>query len=183
MSVVGQDAESLGLDEGDTVPRKQVMEHLGVLPGDCRPKHGQHAGRQAQADGEGVDVAGASSRAGAQDHLAPPQIGDDLIQERVNGGAAPVDQALPTDLDHVGPRQNRVVGRRLGRLENRLLIERTVQQRVPECRQGCLALSASHGPLELDNKLNLELVGMIVPREQPTDAPVWLGLRNSSFRG
>ena len=49
--VMRTNAESLGFDERDAMPRQQIVQDLGVLPGDRRAQDGQHAGGQAQIDG------------------------------------------------------------------------------------------------------------------------------------
>ena len=66
--------------------RQQVVQHLRVLPGDGGAEHGQHAGRQAEVDRQAVDVARAGAGAGAQDHLVARQVGDDLVDQRIDRG-------------------------------------------------------------------------------------------------
>src|SRR5437660_10630674 len=109
---MGDRVEPLRLDERDAVLREQVVEHLRVLPGDGGAEDGEGAGREAKIDGEAVDVTGARAGAGAEDHLVSLEIGDDLVDERADGGTPAVHDALAADLYDVHPREDGVVGRR-----------------------------------------------------------------------
>ena len=51
------------------------------------------------------------------------EVGDDLVDQRPDRRAAAVHDALPADLDHVDPRQDRVVRRRFGGALYRLVTE------------------------------------------------------------
>ena len=109
LQIVRQDAEALRLDERNSVSGEQVVQHLRVLPGDRGAEHREDADRQAEIDREAVDVARARAGAGAENHLVLRQVGDDLVDQRIDRRAAPVDDALAADLHHVGPRQDAIV--------------------------------------------------------------------------
>ena len=113
------------LDERDAVLGEQVVEHARVLHADEGAEHAEHAGRQPEVDSDAVGVPRARAGARADDHLVAGQVLDDLLDQREDGRAAPVDEALAADLDDIGLGQD-VHGRRLAGLRHQtLVVERT----------------------------------------------------------
>ena len=124
--------------------RHELTQHLGVLIGDRAPELRQHAGRQAQARCDRVEVARARARARPDQHLVRLARGDDLIDERIDGRAAAIDDALPANLDHVCVRQDSKIRRRV-RLRLKVGVgKRSLHQERFKLRRG-----AGHGILPL----------------------------------
>ena len=94
---------------------EELTEHRGVLVGDRGAELRQHAGRKVERRRDRVEVAGARAGAGADQHLVRLAGGDDLLHQRIDGGAAAVDDALAADLDHRRVRQDPKIGRLLRR--------------------------------------------------------------------
>jgi hypothetical protein len=90
---------------------------LGVLAGHRGPEVGQHAGRESQVGCEGVEVAGPGAGPGADHDLVALRRSGELLDNRVDGAPAPVDDALATDLEDADIRQDPVVGCQPGRPE------------------------------------------------------------------
>src|SRR5215471_3980229 len=90
------------------------MNHLGVLYAHEETEHAQHAGWHAEIQADAVGVTRPCTGPGTDDHLVTGQILDDFIDERENGGASAVDEALAADFDHIGVRED---------LHNRLIVE------------------------------------------------------------
>ncbi len=97
--------------------REQVAEDLRVLPGHGAADVRQHAGRQSEVGGQRVEVARARAGAGADQHLVVGLGRGELLDDRVDGRAPAIHEALPADLHDARVGQDRVVGRRGAGLE------------------------------------------------------------------
>ena len=106
------------------------------------PEHAQHAGRHAEIETDAVGMAGAGAGAGADDHLVLRQVGDDLVDDREDRGAAAVDEALAADLDHVGVGQD-LLDRPGGLRQQAVVGQRAVDQGGAELGE---QLRIHHGP-------------------------------------
>ncbi len=95
-----QAGQAGAFDRGDAVLRKQLTQHRRVLVGYGRAELRQHAaGRFRPAEIEYRCRARVPRRCrSASVRLAR---GDDLLDQRIDGGTAAIDHALSTDLDHV----------------------------------------------------------------------------------
>ncbi|MFT3850364.1 MAG: hypothetical protein QM739_17320 [Propionivibrio sp.] len=102
------------IDGGNAVLGEKLPEHRGVLVGHRSAELRQHAGRQTESGGDGIEMPGARAGAGPDQQRVDLAGGDDLVHERVNGGPAAVDDALPADLDDARIRQYPEVGGRSG---------------------------------------------------------------------
>jgi len=65
----------------------------------------------APPGGNRVQVSRARAGTGADQHLVLLAHGDDLVDQRVDGGTTAVDHALTADLEHDGIGQDAEVGR------------------------------------------------------------------------
>src|SRR5215213_5168360 len=82
-----------------------------------------------------VGVPGPRAGAGADDHLVVSEIGHELIEQRKHRLPATVDEALPTDLDDVGIREDRENRVRLRLRQQCLVGQRAVNECAAQLRQ------------------------------------------------
>ena len=115
--------------------RQELPQHRGVLVGDRGAELREHARRQVEPRRDRVEVAGAGAGAGPDQQLVGLAGGDDLVHQRVDGGAAAVDDALSADLDHRRVRQDPEVRRRLRRRQKLRVGQRTLHEERLELRR------------------------------------------------
>ena len=132
------------LDERDAVLGEQVMDHARVLHADERAQDAQHAGGEAEVEADAVRVS--RSRAGARpdDHLVLADVLDELLDDREDGLASSIDEALPADLDDVGFRENGYRRGLPGLLEERFVGQRSLYEVLPELREDVRFHVTSH---------------------------------------
>jgi hypothetical protein len=63
-----------------------------------------------------------------ENHLVPGEIGNDLVEQRINRLSTPVDQALPADFHHISPGKNWIIDRVGSCSQHRSIAERSLQQ-------------------------------------------------------
>ncbi|MBP2149353.1 hypothetical protein J2126_002076 [Xanthobacter flavus] len=115
---------------------EELAEHGGILVRHRRTELGEHAGRQVEAGGDGIEVTGAGAGAGADQELVVRAGGDDLVHQRIERGAATVDHALAADLDDGGIGEDAEVRRGVGGREKLRVRQGALhQQRVELCRR------------------------------------------------
>ncbi len=99
--VGGQLDDIVVADLDPAVRRQQERDHQGVLLADAGAQLGQHAGRHAQVQGDGIGVPAARAAAGHDQQLVLRARCHDLLQQRQDHRPAAVDDALPAQLDDV----------------------------------------------------------------------------------
>ena len=81
--------------------REEHLEHVGVLEARWPTDRGEHARREPEFQGDAVGVAGPRATPGPdEDLVAFGRLGN-LLDEREDGGAFPIHEALTTELDDV----------------------------------------------------------------------------------
>ena len=90
-------------------------------PATAEPISVKHAGGEAEIGGDRIEMPGPGAGAGSDQQLVVLAGGQDLLDQGVDGRPAPVDHALPADLDDGGVGKDPVVGRRVGRPQELLV--------------------------------------------------------------
>src|SRR5258708_27268989 len=164
-----QRREGLGLEEGDSVLRKKVLEHLSILPGDRSTQNSANAHRQAKVDSEAVDVRRPGARAGAEDHLVVREVADNLVDQRHYGAASAVHDSLAADLDDIHPRQDGEIRRRLGGALQRRVAEGSADKPLAElCEHGIIDAShVAYSPENLNTRSSKRCVSGNIASRPP----------------
>ena len=115
--------------------REELPQHRRVLIGNRGAELREHAGRQAKPGRDRVEMPGPGACSGPDQELVDLAGSDDLVDERVDRGAAAIDDALSADLDHGGIRQDPEVRRRLRRSHKLRIGERTLHEERLELRR------------------------------------------------
>ena len=80
---------------------EEHLEHVGVLEARRPADGGEHSRREPELQGDAVGVAGPRAAPGPDEDLVAFRRLSNLLDEREDGGAAPVHQALTAELDDV----------------------------------------------------------------------------------
>src|SRR5262249_26317794 len=94
-----------------TVAREQAGYHVRVLRGALGSQRGQRSGGQTEIETDRQDVPRAHTRTCADNLSILVLIGDDLVENRLQGLVTSVYDGQAADLDHVQTRQYRANGR------------------------------------------------------------------------
>ncbi len=113
-----------------------LAEHGRVLVRHRGAELGEHASRQIEAGGDGIEVARAGAGAGADEHLVRLAGGHDLIHQRINGRAPAIDDALAADLDDAGLGEDAEIRRGLRRRLKLRIGQRPFHEKRFELRCG-----------------------------------------------